>query len=100
MFLILLLALLFSIDFANGKTESFEYSQIDKKNKPQAYKIISPSNFKMKETAYKMWNLIRLLPLILGPHVPKGNSYWDLFINFVQLIEKLCSLSFTSTELI
>ena len=47
-----------------------------------------------------MWNLIRLLPLILGPHVPEGNSYWDLFINFVQLVEKLCSLSFTYTELI
>ena len=62
--------------------------------------IISPSNFKIKETACEMWNLIKLLPLILGPHVPEDNSYWDLFINFVQLVEKLCSLSFTSTELI
>ena len=26
-------------------------------------------------------------------------GYWDFFINFVQLVEKLCSLSFASTEL-
>ena len=91
---------LFSIDFVNGKIASFEYSQIDKKNKPQPFKIISPSNFKIKETACEMWNLIRLLPLILGPHVPEGNSYWDLFINFVQLVEKLYSLSFTFTEFV
>ena len=51
-----------------------------------------------KETACEMWNLIRLLPLILGPHVPEGNSYWGLFINFVELVEKLCSLLFTSRE--
>ena len=40
-----------------------------------------------------------MLPLILRPHVPEGNTYWDLFINFVQLVEKLCCLSFASTEL-
>ena len=91
---------LFSIDFLNGKIASFEYSRIDKKNKPQPLKIISPSNFKIKETACEMWNLIRLPPLILGLHVPERNSYWDLFINIVQLVEKLCSLSFTSTELV
>ena len=45
---------LFRIDFANGKIESFEYSRIDKNNKPQHFKIISPSNFKIKETACEM----------------------------------------------
>ena len=36
---------LFSIDFVNGKIASFEYSQINKRNKPQSFKIIPPSNF-------------------------------------------------------
>ena len=36
---------LFSIDFVNGKIASFEFSQIDKRNKPQPFKIIFPSNF-------------------------------------------------------
>ena len=67
---------------------------------PNLLKLYLHPIFKIKETACEMWNLIRMLRLILGPHVPKGNSYRDLFINFVQLVEKLCSLSFTSTELV
>ena len=40
---------LFSIDLADGKFASFEYSRIDKKNKLQNFKITSPSNFKIKD---------------------------------------------------
>ena len=45
-------------------------------------------------------DVIRLLPLVLGPHDPEGNSYRGLFTSFVQLVEKLGSLLFTCTELI
>ena len=47
-----------------------------------------------------MWNLIRLLPPILGPHISEGNIYWDLYINFYKFVERLCSLTFYSTEMI
>ena len=40
---------LFSIDFVNGKIASFEYSRIGEKNKPQPFKIISPSNFNQRD---------------------------------------------------
>ena len=45
-------------------------------------------------------DVIRLLPLVLGPHDPEDNSYRGLFTSFAQLVEKLGSLLFTCTELI
>ena len=90
----------FTIDFVNKAIASFEYSKIDRKNKPQPLKIISSANFKNKQTACEMWNLIRFLPLILGPHITKSNIYWDLYINFCQLVKGLGSLTFYSTEMI
>ena len=49
----------------NNILSRFEYARIDKANKPQPLKIISGISFKLKETACEMWNLIRLLPLII-----------------------------------
>ena len=79
---------------------SSEYSKIYRKNNPQPFKIISSANFENEQTACEMWNLIRLLPLILGPHITEGNIYWDLYINFRKFVERLCSLTFYSTEMI
>ena len=59
----------FTNDFVNKAIASFEYSKIDRTNKPQAFKIISSVNFKNKQTACEIWNLIRLFPLILRPHI-------------------------------
>ena len=89
----------FTFHFVN-KTTSFEYSKIDRKNKPQQFKIISSVNFKNKQTACEVWNLIKLVTLILGPHVTEGNIYWGLYINFCQLVERLRSLMFYSAEII
>ena len=36
---------LFSTDFVKSKLASIEYSQIDERNKPQSFKIVSPSDF-------------------------------------------------------
>ena len=44
----------FTIDFVNKAIASFEYSKIDRKNKPQPLKIISSANFKNKQTACEM----------------------------------------------
>ena len=77
-------------DFVNKAIACFQHSKIDRKNKlQQPFKIISSVNFKNKQTACETWNLIRLLPLILGPHITEGNIYWDLYINFCQYFERL-----------
>ena len=82
-----------TIDFMNKAFAPFEYSKIDSKNKPRPFKIISSVNFRNKQTGFEMWNLIRLLPLILGLHITESNIYWDLFINFGSLL-KDCSKLF------
>ena len=41
---------------------TFNLSNPDKANKPQPNKVISGSYFKLKETTYVMWNLIKILP--------------------------------------
>ena len=52
-----------TINEINNNIATFTFSQIDLKNKPVLFKIISSQNFKSKQTACELWNLIRLLPL-------------------------------------
>ena len=42
----------------NSAIRNFEYCEIDKQNKLQEFKVISPTKFKIKQTACEMWNLI------------------------------------------
>ena len=78
---------------------SFNYSPIDQHNKPQVLKIFSNTTFKIKQTAYEMWNLIRLFPLLSGEHIPTGNEAWFLCISICQVVERLCAITFTRGDL-
>ena len=46
-----------------------------------------------------MWCLLRTFPLMIGSAVPIENSVWELYILFVQLLERLCAPSFNNEEL-
>ena len=74
-------------------------SAFDKANKPQPLKIISGISFKLKETACEMWNLIRLLPLIIVDKIDEGNKVWGCLLKFVILVERL-SPSFSKSDLV
>ena len=75
-----------------------KYSSPDESNKQQQMKIISGSDFKLKEPACAMWNLIRLLPLMLGELIEKNDCTWICLITFS--IERLCASSFSNSHLI
>ena len=45
-----------------------------------------------------MWNLIRLLPLMLGELIEKNDCAWICLITFS--IERLCASSFSNSHLI
>ena len=62
-----------------------------KKNKRQLFKIFSATTFKIKQTAYEMWCLLRTFLVIIGSAIPLDNSAWELYILFVQLLERLCA---------
>ena len=51
------------------------------------------------QTACEMWCLLRTFPLMIGSAVPIENSVWELYILFVQLLERLCAPSFNNEEL-
>ena len=80
-----------TINEINGNIVNFIFSQIDPNNKPVPFEIISSQNFKIKQTACEMWNLIRLLPRMLGLNIPVGNEIWACLIHFAQLVERLCA---------
>ena len=46
-----------------------------------------------------MWNLIRLLALMIEHEIDESNEVWTSYIKFVQLVERLCAPSFTFEEL-
>ena len=79
----------------NNNIVNFNFSQIDLKNKPVPFKIISSQDFKTKQTACEMWNLIRLLPLMLGLNISDGNEVLTCLIHFAQIVEHLRANSFT-----
>ena len=47
-----------------------------------------------------MWNLLRLLPLIIGDLIPFDNSVWPLYINFVDIVLRLCASTFSNDDLV
>ena len=84
----------------NDAIEQFDYSESDKKNKPQPFKIKSLNQFKTKETACEMWNLLRLLPLMCGHQIPTDNDVWMLYTKFLQITERLCAMEFSNGDLL
>ena len=80
-----------TINEINNNIVNFNFSQTDLKNKPVPFKIISSQNFKIKQTAWEMWNLISLLLLMLGLNIPVGNELLACLIHFAQLVERLCA---------
>ena len=71
-----------------------------KVNKPQPLKLISGINFKVKQTACEMWNLIRLLPLMIGEKGDEYDEVWKCHIKFVILVERLSASIFSDSDLI
>ena len=73
-----------TLDMLNDATNGFECCKLDKQYKRQEFKVIISTKFKIKETACEMWNLIRLIPLMIGEHVVKGYKIWEILILFCQ----------------
>ena len=90
----------FTIDDLNNVILSFSYSDIDKKNKPQVIKTTSVANLNIKQTACEMWNLMRLFPIMVGSFVPQSDSAWLIYLQFLQISERLCSPKFSRGDLV
>ena len=89
----------FNLEELNGIIQTFSYSTIDKTKKPKILKITSLNSFKVKVTACEMWNFLRLLLLIIGSLVPETDEKWYVFLNFLQILERLCAPKFEKPQL-
>ncbi len=38
-----------------------------------------------------MWCLMRMLPLLIGEFVPKGDEYWQMFISLMDIVDIVCA---------
>ena len=91
---------LFDLDGLNEIILSFAYSESDKNRKPQLVKVKPLNSHKVKQTAYEMWTLIKVLPLMIDSLIPLGNNVRSVYIEFVLIIEMLCGTEFTNIDLL
>ena len=90
----------FTLTQLNDAIISFKYSFSDQANKPQPIKERPLSKLKVKQTAVEMWNLLRLLPFIIGHLVPFGDVVWDMYSSFLDCVDRLSAQSYTNEDLI
>ena len=89
----------FSLPELDNLISVFQHTRTDKANKPEPLKLISGINVKVKQTACETWNLIRLLPLMIGEKVDENDKVWKCYIIFVILVERLSASSSSNSEL-
>ena len=89
----------FNLEELNDIIQTFSYWTIDKTNAPKILKVTSLNSFKVKLTACEMWNFLRLLPLMIGSLVPETDEKWYVFLEFLQILERLWAPKFEKTQL-
>lgn len=87
-----------SLETINRIIKSFEYSRLDKTNKPRILSIKN-SRIVVRQSMSECWTLLRLLPLMIGHLVPNC-SEWSLLILFVRIVEVIVSPSVNEAELV
>ena len=85
-----------SFEFLNYCISLFDFTKLDRRNKLQSLKVISDQYFKIKKTACEMWNIVRLIPLLVGSKVYEGNQTWGLVITFYTNTWKVMCIVFYS----
>lgn len=75
--------------------KQFSYTFSDRTNQPQ----LITKNLSTKGTiggkGHENWTLLRLLPLLIGHYIPKGDETWEVLMNLKDVVEMSVSASFT-----
>ena len=89
----------FSLEFLHEILAKFSYADCDKVDKSHfVYKAGSWTNFKIKQNAIEMKNIIRLYSLLVGNIAPEDDEVWDLLISSIKIVEMVLSPSYTIGE--
>ena len=82
----------------NKAITSFPYKSRDKCNPPQPL-VWCGGEIRSNQTAKESYNLLRLLPIILGYKVQADEVAWEILIAFVEVVRFIVSPDFTDAEL-
>ena len=74
----------------NDTVETFPYSDADKVNQPSRMSS-DMATFRIKQTATQCWCLLRLCPLMIGHLIPEDDEVWQVFIQFLDIVDMVCA---------
>ena len=79
----------FTLELLNERIACFGYSFTDCKNKPSRFdeRTLQSQDSNLKNTASQMWCLLRVLPILVGDKVPRGDQHWELFILLRRIMD-------------
>jgi len=80
----------FTLSELNNIIATFAYAVDDKVNKPTPMSN-DLATFRIKQTAAQTWCLMRLLPLMIGSLVPRHDNVWEMYLDFLDIVDILCS---------
>lgn len=80
----------FSLEELNEEITSFEFSNIDKSNRPSKVSQVL-RNLKIRQSASQMWCFIRFLPLLVGEKVPVGDPKWEVLLQLRDILFYVCA---------
>lgn len=76
-----------TLDDINTSILHFEYKWTDKTNKPHTL----PQNLTSRKTiggnAHENWNLLRLIPFLIGSKIPQYELVWQVLLDLKQIVE-------------
>lgn len=86
-----------SLEALNDTIRQFPYTFSDRTNQPQ----LIPKTFSSKATiggnGHENWTLLRLLPLLIGQHVPEGDETWEVLMTLKASLKSLCAFLVTKS---
>lgn len=76
----------FDLPYLNKQIKEFPYDIPDKTNKPSKVPE-TLGTFRVKQTAAQAWCMLRLLPLMVGSKVPRGDPVWEILLVLSDVVE-------------
>jgi len=80
----------------NRVITTWRYGPLDKQNKPVQ---ISDGGDRIRQNSGRMWCLLRLLPLMIGPSVPQEDEHWKFLLELKQICEMVFAYKLTESHL-
>lgn len=90
---------IFTIDELNKAILSFPYKWSDKTNKPH---VVPQRLLRLKTiggNAHENWNLLRLLPFLIGHRVPENEPAWVVLMVLKDIVELVVALVHTDESI-